>query len=190
MSTKSLSIIILLSTSLIISSAQDKKYAEAYVCTAGKTHFFASTPIEDIQATSNTTLCVLNTKSKKISSKVQMTSFVFPQKLMQEHFNENYIESDKFPYGILEAEITNDIDFTKDGVYDINLKGTFEVHGVKREREIKGKLTIKNGQPVSATATFDVKLADHNIKIPTAVVAKIAEVVKVDTDFKFEKYQK
>jgi polyisoprenoid-binding protein YceI len=170
-------------------SAQDK-YADAYVCTKGKTHFYASTPLEDIEATSNSTICVLNSKSKKVFAKVGMTSCTFRDGLMQEHFNENYMESTKFPYGTLDAEIAENIDFTKDGVYDITIKGTFEIHGVKKEREIKGKLTIKNGQPVNATAVFDVKLADHGIKIPTAVVAKIAEVVKVDVDFNFEKFKK
>jgi hypothetical protein len=119
-----------------------------------------------------------------------MTTFIFKSGLMQEHFNENYIESSKFPYGNLSAVISNDLDYSKDGVYDVTLKGTFDIHGVKQDRDIKGKLTIKNGEPVEATAAFEVKLADHNIKIPTAVVAKIAEVVKVDVDFSFEKYQK
>jgi uncharacterized protein YlzI (FlbEa/FlbD family) len=164
--------------------------SDTYVCTKGKTHFFASTPIEDIEATSNSTICVINTKTKKVSSKVQMTSCKFKSGLMEEHFNENYMESGKFPYGVLDAVIASDIDFSKDGVYDITLKGTFEIHGVKRDREIKGKLTVKNGEPVAATAEFDVKLVDHDIKIPTAVMSKIAEVVKVDIDFKFEKYQK
>ena len=190
MSTKSVFIFTALIALFYLAKAQDAKYADAYVCLKGKTHFFASTPLQDIDAVSNTSLCVVNTKTKKVSAKLQMNSFSFPEKLMQEHFNENYIESDKYPFGILEAVIVENIDFSKDGVYDVTLKGTFEVHGVKRDREIKGKLTVKNGQPVAATAQFDVKLADHNIKIPTAVVAKIAEVVKVDVDFKFEKYQK
>jgi hypothetical protein len=64
------------------------------------------------------------------------------------------------------------------------------VHGVKQPRDIKGKLTIKNGQPASASAEFDVRVADHGIKIPTALTMKIAEVVKVDVSFTFEKYNK
>lgn len=64
------------------------------------------------------------------------------------------------------------------------------MHGVKKEREIKGKLTIKNGQPANAKAVFMVKLADHNIKIPSVVGANIAEEVKVDVDFDFTKYIK
>ena len=121
---------------------------------------------------------------------MQQTSFTFKDKLMQEHFNENYMETDKFPSAVLDMMIAENLDFTKDGVYDITLKGTLEMHGVKQEREIKGKLTIANGAPVKAAAVFDVKLADHGIKIPKAVTMNIAEVIKTDVEFVLEKYQK
>lgn len=171
-------------------SAQGDKYANTYVCTKGKVHFFSSSPLEDIEATSNTTVCVINTQTKKVYAKLQQSSFVFKDKLMQEHFNENYMESDKYPSSVLDMIIVDAIDFTKDGVYDVTLKGTLEMHGVKQEREIKGKLTIKNGVPAQATAAFEVKLVDHGIKIPKAVLMNIAEVIKVDVDFALEKYQK
>ena len=73
---------------------------------------------------------------------------------------------------------------------DVNLEGTLEMHGVKKDREIKGKLTIKNGQPTNGNAEFMVKLADHQIKIPSVVGANIAEDVKVNVDFIFEKFHK
>ena len=179
---------ILLITVFCSAFAQQDKYAGSYICHDGRVHFFASTPFENISPVSNSAICAINTQTRKVEAKVKMNSFVFANSLMQEHFNENYIESEKFPYGILEAEIVENIDYSKDGVYDVTLKGTFEVHGVKKEREIKGKLTVTHGQPVSATAEFEVKLVDHDIKIPTAVIAKIAEVVKVDINFKFQKY--
>lgn len=131
--------------------AQDK-YANAYVCTKGKIHFFSSSPLEDIEATSSNSVCVVNTQSKKVIAKVTMTSFTFNDKLMQEHFNENYMESDKYPTSILDMTIVDDIDFSKDGTYDITLKGTLEMHGIKQEREIKGKLAVKNGAPANASA--------------------------------------
>jgi hypothetical protein len=165
------------------------KYDKAYVCDNGKIHFYASTPIQDIEATSNNGLCVLNAQTRKISAKIQMTSFVFRRQKMQEDFNEDYAESNKFPVATLEAVITNNINLTKDGTYDVTLKGTLDIHGTKKETEIKGKLVVKNGQPYTATARFDVKLADYNFKIPTIVVEKIAQVVQVDVNFEFKKYQ-
>lgn len=170
--------------------AQENKYANTYACNNGKIHFFSATPLENIEATSEKAVCVINTETHKVYAKVAMTSFKFAQKLMEEHFNENYVESEQYPYGILDAVIATPLDYTKDGTYDVNLKGTFEVHGVKQEREIPGKLTIKNGQPYHTTAVFMVKLADHKIKIPKAVVMNIAEDMKIDIDFTFEKYVK
>mgnify|MGYP001545891022 FL=1 len=169
--------------------AQDK-YANTYVCQKGKIHFFSSGPIEDIEATSNAAVCVLNTQTKKVYAKVLITSFDFKDRLMQQHFNENYLESDQFPAAVLDMAISDSLDLTKDGVYDITLKGSLEMHGVKQDREIKGKLTIANGVPSSATAVFVVQLADHKIKIPKAVIMNIAEAMKVDVAFTFEKYQK
>lgn len=165
--------------------------SNAYVCNkTGKIHFFSASPLEDIEATSNEASLVLYTNDKSIGAKIPVTSFVFKDKLMQEHFNENYLETDKYPISTLKMVIVENIDFTKDGVYDITLRGTLEMHGVKHDRDIKGKLYIKGGQPVRATATFDVQLVDHKIKIPKAVVMNIAEVIKVDVDFALTKYTK
>jgi hypothetical protein len=186
---KNTGFVLFLLMSTLFSSAQDK-YANTYVCTAGKIHFFSASPIEDIEASSKNAVCVVNTQNKKVYAKVAMKTFEFKDKLMQEHFNENYMESDKYPSAILDMAIVEDIDFSKDGTFDVTLKGSFEIHGVKQDREVKGKLTVKNGAPVSATADFIVKLVDHKIKIPKAVVMNIAEEIKVDVSFAFEKYQK
>ena len=187
---KSLLVLVALFSIALFSNAEDDKYADTYVCQKGMINFFSATAMENIDATINSAICVLNTKTKKVNCKAKQTAFVFKDKLMQEHFNENYMESEKYPFSVLDMTIANDVDFAKDGIYDITLKGTLEMHGVKHEREIKGKLTIKNGQPVNATAIFMVKLADHKIKIPSVVGANIAEDVKVTVDFNFEKFHK
>lgn len=190
MKNKRFLLLFLLSAALLTMEAQDNRYVNTYVCDGGKIHFFSSTPLENIDAVSNNAVCVLNTETKKVYAKVQMVTFSFGRKLMQEHFNENYMETDQYPFGILDAVIEENLNFTKDGTYPVTLKGTFEVHGVKQTREIAGQLTIVNGQPKRATATFTVNLADHNIAIPKAVIMKVAESTQVDVDFTFEKYKK
>ena len=187
---KRATMLIVLLSFAVFSNAQEDKYADAYVCQKGMIHFFSATAMENIDATTNNAVCVLNTKTKKVYTKAKQANFVFKDKLMQEHFNENYMESEKYPFSVLDMVIANDIDFTKDGTYDITLKGTLEMHGVKKDREVKGKLTIKNGQPTNGNAEFMVKLADHQIKIPSVVGANIAEDVKVNVDFNFEKFHK
>lgn len=171
--------------------AQDDRYKNTFVCTRGKAHFFSKTPVEDIEATTYKAACVLNTETRKVSVKIPIISFKFANGLMEQHFNENYMETDKYPSAVLDAVITNsDIDFSKDGYYDVELRGSLEIHGVKQERVIYGKLVVMNGQVSSATANFDVKLVDHKIEVPKLVFANIAEVIKVDVEFVFQRYQK
>lgn len=172
----------------LFAQGQDK-YANTFVTNSGKIHFFSATPLEDIEATSKTALCAFNTASKKVNVQIKITSFVFPKSLMQDHFNENYLESEKYPMSVLDGVIVEDVDYSKDGVYDVTFKGTLEMHGVKANREIKCKLTVKNGQPANVTSTFDVKLVDHNIKVPQAVSMNVAEVIAVDVNFDLQKYQ-
>jgi hypothetical protein len=164
--------------------------AQQYLAKVGKAHFFSATSMENIEATSNVAVCFLNTTTKTVSVRIKNKSFKFKDGLMQDHFNENYMESDKYEYSKLDGAIVENIDFTKDGTYDVSVKGTVDIHGVKLDREIKAKLIIKNGVPVNATAKFDVKLGDHKIKIPSLLGANIAENITVDVDFNFEKYEK
>lgn len=167
-----------------------ESHGQSFVDTKGKIHFFSKAAIEDIEATSLQTVCALNTDSRKVFAKIPIKSFEFSDKLMEEHFNENYLESDKIPYASLDATIVEAIDFTKDGVYDVTLAGTLDLHAVKKPVNIKGKLTIANGAPSKATADFIVVLADHKIKIPKIVLMNIAEMIKVDAAFTFTEYEK
>lgn len=164
--------------------------AQQFVCKNGKVHFFSKAPLEDIEANTTQAVCALNTETGKIFAKIPVNTFRFKEKLMEEHFNENYLESDKIPYATLDAAIQEKIDYTKDGEYPITLTGMLNIHAVKKAYTINGKLTVKNGVPVVGTAEFSVVLVDHKIKIPKVVVMNIAEVIKVNTEFAFEQYQK
>ena len=164
--------------------------AQEYVDRKGTVHFLSKATVEDIEATTHSAGCAFNTTSKRVVAKIPITSFTFKDKLMQEHFNENYLESDKYPTATLNGTIVENIDFTKDGVYDITIKGTFDIHNVKVDKEIKGKLTVKNGVPASGTAAFIVILAEHKVKIPSLLGSNISESVNVDVAINFEKYEK
>ena len=179
--------------SLLLLTISSVSFGQAkFLSRAGHIWFYSKTPVETIEAHNYQVASFLDVTKGTIAFEVLNKSFKFERALMEEHFNENYMESEKFPKATFKGQITNlkDINFSKDGVYDITLKGTLDMHGVKAAREIKGKLIIKNGAPVKATATFDVKLVDHKIKIPKAVVMNIAEVIAVDVDFALERYQK
>lgn len=152
--------------------------AQNYSSTTVKTSFFSSTPIEDIKAASSKTTAVLVGKSGEFAFQVSMKSFEFEKKLMQEHFNENYVESDKYPNASFKGKIDPNINWTKDGDYSVTAKGILNLHGVSKERSIPAKISIKNGV-ASIYSTFDVACADHKIDIPTLVFTKIAKVINV-----------
>ncbi len=151
---------------------------DVFLDTKGVTTIHASTPLEDIDATSNQTVAALNIKTGEVYFKVKMESLVFRRSLMQEHFNENYMESDKFPYGSFKGKIDQLPDLTKDGTYPVTVTGDYTVHGVTKKRTIPGTIAV-SGKSLVVTSTFDVKVADHDIQIPTVVSQKIAEVVQV-----------
>ncbi|MGX5818524.1 YceI family protein [Chitinophaga lutea] len=147
-------------------------------CRNATLSFFSSAPLEDIDAKTTQGVSAVNLKTGAVYFKVQMSTFQFKKKLMQEHFNENYIESDKYPFAEFKGKVTALPDLTKDGVYPVTVEGNLTLHGVSKTYREKGTLTVKGGN-VSAASKFSVRVADHNIKIPTLVVKNIAEVVEV-----------
>jgi polyisoprenoid-binding protein YceI len=116
-----------------------------------------------------------------------MKSYKFEKPLMQEHFNEKYVESDKYPNATFKGKINETIDFTKDGTYNITATGILTIHGVDKNRTEKGILTIK-GDQLTLNTSFEVNLVDHNIEVPKLVVAQIAKTIKVTNTCTFTPY--
>ncbi len=140
--------------------------------------FFSSAPLEDIEAKTSQGVSAINLKTKAVYFKVPINTFQFRKKLMQEHFNENYLESNKYPHAEFKGKITDDVDLTKDGSYPVNVEGTLNIHGVEKSYKMNGTITVAGGK-LSVTSKFKVRVADHKIKIPSLVVKNIAEVVDV-----------
>ncbi len=97
---------------------------------------------------------------------------------MQEHFNEKYLESDKYPYAEFKGRILDDVDLSKDGEYTVNVQGNLNIHNVIKQYTTKALLKVKQGK-IESSATFNVKLVDHQITIPTLLTENIAEVMEV-----------
>lgn len=159
---------------------------ELYKATEGEVSFFSEAPIQNISAVNKEVKALINSKNNEVAFVVPNTGFKFEKPLMEEHFNENYMESHKFKISVFKGRVIDEIDFTKDGTYEVTAKGTLDIHGVTVEREIKGTLTISNGK-INLTTEFDVALKDHDIKIPKVVTKSIAEVVKVSVNINFAK---
>ncbi|MGM9474775.1 YceI family protein [Pedobacter sp. GSP4] len=152
--------------------------AQIWVSKTVNASFFSSTPLEDIDAQSKTGASAINVKTNEIIFKINNSSFQFKKKLMQEHFNENYMESDKYPTSDFKGKIVEQVDLTKPGTYTVTVKGNLQIHGVSKEYQTKASLIVANDE-IKASSAFNVKLADHGIKIPTIVFKQIAETIQV-----------
>jgi len=150
-----------------------------YITNNGSTSFTSDAPLEVIKASSKSIVGALKSTDKSFAFSVLVKSFEgFNSSLQRTHFNENYLESDKYPKITFEGKIIEDINLEKNGTYNIRGKGRFNIHGVIQERIIPCKLIVNDGK-LSISSSFSVFLADHNIKIPAVVNQKIAEEITV-----------
>ncbi len=147
--------------------------------------FYSTTPIEDIEAASNQASSVLDLEKKQIVFQVLMNSFQFEKALMQEHFNENYIESAKFPKGIFKGEIASSEDLSKDGAHKVTISGDLTVHGKKKSINTEMTLT-KKGEEYLLDGKFEVSPADFEIPIPSAVENKIGKTLEITVKSKYQ----
>ena len=166
-------------------------YAQTYITRSGKISFFSKAPVENIEAHNNEVTSILNTATGEIAFNALIKSFKFKKALMEEHFNENYMESNTFPKGTFKGNITDagKINFTKDGTYNVTVKGDLTIHGVTKNIEVPGTITVSQGN-ISAGSKFNVRVKDYNIKIPSTVVNNIAETISISIDCKYEPYKK
>tara|TARA_Y100000739_G_C20510111_1_gene419119 strand:+ start:175 stop:720 length:546 start_codon:yes stop_codon:yes gene_type:complete len=158
---------------------------QSFQSTSSKISFLSDAPLEDIYAESKKSRSVFNANEKKIVVLMKPNTFIFKNPMMQEHFNEDYMESDKFPKATLSGDLIGDFDLLKDGVYPIMVKGKLKIHGVEKNREIKGEIIVKDGK-VSVDSKFAIKVTDHGIKIPSMKIKSIADVVEVSVYIEYE----
>ncbi len=153
--------------------------AQKYFTKTAKIDFFSHTDMEDIKAASSQVTSIIDFGTGDVVFKMQVKTFQFPKALMQEHFNEKYLESDKFPQADFKGKIVSGaVDPTKDGNYKVNVKGDLTIHGVTKNYSTTGTITVSGGK-VTLLAKFPIKLADHGVKIPGAVKDNISETVDV-----------
>jgi hypothetical protein len=152
--------------------------SQNYMTKTGFIGFYSKTPFEDIRGENNQVYAVLDPASHHLAFAVLLKGFIFPKELMQVHFNENYVESDKFPKATFSGTCSGDMDLTKDGIYQVVVKGDLTLHGVTKPLETTGQLEVKNGK-VTGSSAFKVKPEDFQITIPSVVREKIARDIDV-----------
>lgn len=142
--------------------------------------FTSNAELELISAKTDKVQGLIDPATNKFAFSVDVSTFQgFNSQLQREHFNEKYMESDKFPKARFSGKIIEPIDLSADGSYDVRAKGELEIHGQKQTRIIKSKVTVQN-RVVRIESNFFVPLADHNISIPSIVRQKIATEIEVE----------
>jgi polyisoprenoid-binding protein YceI len=151
-----------------------------YYTKTGEISFFSKSRIENIEATNKSVTCVIDVLSGNVQFAVLMRGFEFRKALMQEHFNENYVESDKFPRSEFKGKILNndEIEYKSDGSYSVHVTGTLTIHGVTQMIEVIGKVNVIEGK-INILVDFNIRLSDYKISIPNLVKENISNTIAI-----------
>lgn len=149
-----------------------------YLTSNTEVSFFSEARLENIEATSDKSSSAININTRELAFKVPIQSFVFKNGLMREHFNENYMESDKYPNATFKGKIKEDVNLAEDGVYRVNVEGKLTIHGITVDRTILGTIIVKKGK-MELRSTFIVPVGDHKIDIPNDKITNISQNITV-----------
>ena len=155
-----------------------------YLANSGHISFFSHTAIEDITADNQKVASVIDAESGEVAMIVTMVNFEFEKKLMQEHFNENYVESEKYPKATFNGRIINnsEVNYAAMGEYAVTVEGEMTIHGVTQKVSEQGKIIVTEAGEVITRTKFMLNPEDYEIKIPRVVRNNIAERLEISVD--------
>lgn len=152
--------------------------AQSYISRSAQLRFFSATPLEDIEAKTASGVCRVNFETGVVECGVLMKSFMFRKSLMQKHFNDSYVESDKYPQAFFRGTMKNYNGVTERLPAKVEAEGSLTLHGVTQGLSIIIEFSGTSTQLQGAT-TFKVKPADYKINIPALVRNNIAKEIEV-----------
>lgn len=160
--------------------------AQKFITKNGYISFYSHTPLEEIKAENNQVAGVLDISTGEVVFQVLIKSFHFERALMEEHFNENYLESEKYPKSVFKGKITNlsAVDFTKYGTYDVTVEGELTIRNVTKKISTKGTIEVISGG-INASSKFNIDPEDYKITIPGVVRDKIDKQFEVTISMKY-----
>jgi len=160
--------------------------AQKYMTKNGYIGFFSHTSMEDIKGDNNQVVGAIDVSTGEMVFQAVIKSFHFDRALMEEHFNENYLESDKIPKSSFKGKITNlsSVDFSKNGTYDVTVEGDLTIHDVTNKINTKGTIEVVSGG-INANAKFNIVPEDYKISIPGVVRDKINKNLEVTVAMKY-----
>jgi hypothetical protein len=167
---------------LLCSSSQ----AQKLMTRNARITFYSKNVLENIEATNNEVSSILDEQKGQVAFIALIKSFKFRKALMEEHFNEDYMESNTYPKASFNGTISDPakVNYTTDGAYAVTVKGALTIHGVTKNIEVPANIVVTSGK-VSANTTFNIQLKDYNIKVPSMYVKNIAETIQISVDCKY-----
>ena len=165
--------------------------AQKFFTRNGVISFNSDTPVEKIKAFNSSATSVIDTESGKMEFAVLIKGFQFPNALMQQHFNDNYLESDKFPKAVFKGQIDDpsQVNFSKAGTYTAKVSGELTIHGITQPKVVEATFVVEDGS-IEGTSQFGVEVADHKIDIPIKVKDNIAKTITVKAEMKYKPFNR
>jgi len=165
--------------------------AQKYTTKTGNISFYSYAPLENITAVNDQVNAALDISTGEFVVKALIKSFEFPKSLMQEHFNEDYLESDTYPNASFVGKVANiaNFDFTKNGPVAVMVSGDLTIHGITKKIDANGTFEIKDGA-ISGYSKFTITLSDYNITIPSTVVNNISKTIDITVNLILNKLVK
>ncbi|RMG87196.1 MAG: YceI family protein [Bacteroidetes bacterium] len=166
---------------LLFLSSVNVLFAQKYFTREGTILFSSHAPLETIEARNSNAISIMDIETGRIEFSVLIKAFQFEKALMQAHFNENYMESDRFPKALFKGQIQNlsDLDLSRDGTYRAQINGELTIRDVTRPIKTEAVFTVQNGN-ISGQSEFSILVADYGIKIPKIVRDNVAKEVKIN----------
>lgn len=156
--------------------------AQKYITEKSHVSFFSEAALENITADNKNSAALLDLSTSMMAVSIPIIDFKFEKKLMWEHLNEKYMETDKYPRATFRGKIQN-FEPDKEGEQQVSAKGTLTIHGVSQEVEIPGLMEITKNNKVRIQSVFMIKLEDYNIIIPKVLWQNIAEQIETKLNF-------
>jgi polyisoprenoid-binding protein YceI len=154
--------------------------AQKYFTKNGSISFFSTTALENIKADNNQVVSVLNAQTGDLQFSLNIKAFHFKKALMEEHFNENYLQSDQYPKASFRGNIAtiSSVNFNADGQYPVTVSGDLTLHGVTKKITTGAQIQVKAAK-ISGLAVFKIALADFNITVPKVVESNISKTIEI-----------
>lgn len=165
-----------------------QSFSQRYITRNGTIRFFSEAPLENIEAVNRQVSSALDVESGEFVFRVLIRAFQFEKALMQEHFNENFMESHIHPNASFQGVVKNheDIDFSQPGIHEVEVEGDLTIRGITHRITENGTIEIRDGK-LHGKSTFTVMVGDYDITIPAAVANNIAREIEVSVDVVLEK---